>query len=168
MPCNHATWPLLHHENPSTWAGVEPSTLGAGGQRQINHTTHPALFQYSNVQVAVAAITEWSWSRTCARKERDLKLNQTKRSGRVIKARWRTRSRCVMRSSLRSVKTHRIKGLMHVKSVVAESFHVIVECKWGACAGDVVIGPRFRITMFFPNILMLLQSETLMKIQINL
>ncbi|GFS93005.1 hypothetical protein TNCV_532151 [Trichonephila clavipes] len=28
---------FLHHENPPTWAGVEPTTLGAEGQRQ----THP-------------------------------------------------------------------------------------------------------------------------------
>ncbi|GFU14680.1 hypothetical protein TNCV_746651 [Trichonephila clavipes] len=32
----------LHHENPPTWAGVEPATLGAEGQRQTNHATQRA------------------------------------------------------------------------------------------------------------------------------
>ncbi|GFW63736.1 hypothetical protein TNCV_4940281 [Trichonephila clavipes] len=32
---------FLHHENPSTWAGVEPATLGTEGQRQTNHATQP-------------------------------------------------------------------------------------------------------------------------------
>ncbi|GFT76313.1 hypothetical protein TNCV_564691 [Trichonephila clavipes] len=34
---------FLHHENLSTWAGVEPATLGAEGQRQTNHGTKPAF-----------------------------------------------------------------------------------------------------------------------------
>ncbi|GFX26632.1 uncharacterized protein TNCV_4536421 [Trichonephila clavipes] len=29
----------LHHENPPTWAWVEPATLGAEGQLQTNHAT---------------------------------------------------------------------------------------------------------------------------------
>ncbi|GFV92358.1 hypothetical protein TNCV_3949681 [Trichonephila clavipes] len=33
---------FLHHENPPTWAGVEPATLSAEGQRQTNHATQPA------------------------------------------------------------------------------------------------------------------------------
>ncbi|GFV71632.1 hypothetical protein TNCV_3534231 [Trichonephila clavipes] len=33
---------FLHHENPPTWAEVKPATLGAEGQRQINHLTQPA------------------------------------------------------------------------------------------------------------------------------
>ncbi|GFV42095.1 hypothetical protein TNCV_2602951 [Trichonephila clavipes] len=28
---------FLHHENPSTWTGVEPATLGTEGQRYTNH-----------------------------------------------------------------------------------------------------------------------------------
>ncbi|GFW94438.1 hypothetical protein TNCV_2701591 [Trichonephila clavipes] len=32
---------FLHHENPPTWSGVEPATLGADGQRQTNHATQP-------------------------------------------------------------------------------------------------------------------------------
>ncbi|GFV64325.1 retrovirus-related Pol polyprotein from transposon opus [Trichonephila clavipes] len=49
MPNNHTKWPLmtavnfLHHENPPTWAGVEPATLGADGQRQTNYATQPSL-----------------------------------------------------------------------------------------------------------------------------
>ncbi|GFV15851.1 hypothetical protein TNCV_988341 [Trichonephila clavipes] len=34
-----ATVDFLHHKNPSTWAGIEPATLGAEGQRQTNHDT---------------------------------------------------------------------------------------------------------------------------------
>ncbi|PRD27454.1 UNVERIFIED_CONTAM: hypothetical protein NCL1_35317 [Trichonephila clavipes] len=30
---------FLHHENPPTWAGVEPVTLGAEGQRLTNYAT---------------------------------------------------------------------------------------------------------------------------------
>ncbi|GFT59085.1 hypothetical protein TNCV_186621 [Trichonephila clavipes] len=30
---------FLHHENPPTWAEVEPATLGAEGQRQTTHVT---------------------------------------------------------------------------------------------------------------------------------
>ncbi|GFV68279.1 hypothetical protein TNCV_1875611 [Trichonephila clavipes] len=33
---------FLHHENPPTWSGVEPATLGAEGKRKINHATQPA------------------------------------------------------------------------------------------------------------------------------
>ncbi|GFT31980.1 hypothetical protein TNCV_3468361 [Trichonephila clavipes] len=49
MPNNHTTWPFmtavdfLHHENSPTWAGVEPATLGADGQRQTNYATQSAL-----------------------------------------------------------------------------------------------------------------------------
>ncbi|GFX29390.1 hypothetical protein TNCV_3997661 [Trichonephila clavipes] len=37
---------FLHHENPSTWAGVEPTTLGADGQRQANYATQSALAEF--------------------------------------------------------------------------------------------------------------------------
>ncbi|GFW77665.1 hypothetical protein TNCV_133561 [Trichonephila clavipes] len=37
-----ATADFLHHENPPTWAGVEPTTLGAEGQRQTNYATQSA------------------------------------------------------------------------------------------------------------------------------
>ncbi|GFV68516.1 hypothetical protein TNCV_3129721 [Trichonephila clavipes] len=49
MPNNHTTWPFmtaidfLHHQNPPTWTGVEPATLGADDQRQTNYTTLSAL-----------------------------------------------------------------------------------------------------------------------------
>ncbi|GFW24277.1 hypothetical protein TNCV_605271 [Trichonephila clavipes] len=49
MPYNHTTWPFmtavdfLYHENPPTWAGVEPTTLGADDQRQTNYATQSAL-----------------------------------------------------------------------------------------------------------------------------
>ncbi|GFU49547.1 hypothetical protein TNCV_1590861 [Trichonephila clavipes] len=49
MPNKHTTWPFmtavdfLHHENPPTWAGVEPTTLSADGQRQTNYATQSAL-----------------------------------------------------------------------------------------------------------------------------
>ncbi|GFY29644.1 hypothetical protein TNCV_1812241 [Trichonephila clavipes] len=36
-----ATVDFLHHENPSTWAGVEPTTWGTESQRQTNHATQP-------------------------------------------------------------------------------------------------------------------------------
>ncbi|GFW04166.1 hypothetical protein TNCV_2669311 [Trichonephila clavipes] len=36
---------LLHLENPSTWAGVEPVTSGAEGQRQTNHATQLAFIK---------------------------------------------------------------------------------------------------------------------------
>ncbi|GFU20251.1 hypothetical protein TNCV_4933321 [Trichonephila clavipes] len=35
---------FLHHENPPIWAGVEPATLGAEGQRQANHATQPVAY----------------------------------------------------------------------------------------------------------------------------
>ncbi|GFW29757.1 uncharacterized protein TNCV_3936241 [Trichonephila clavipes] len=38
---------FLHHENPPTWAGVEPATLVADGQRQINYATHLAIAEFS-------------------------------------------------------------------------------------------------------------------------
>ncbi|GFV47603.1 hypothetical protein TNCV_2081631 [Trichonephila clavipes] len=37
-----AAFDFLHHKNPSTFAGVEPSTLGAEDQRQTNQPPHPA------------------------------------------------------------------------------------------------------------------------------
>ncbi|GFW91524.1 hypothetical protein TNCV_3376871 [Trichonephila clavipes] len=46
---NHTTWPFmtavdfLHHENPPTWVGVEPATLGAEGQRQTKYAALLAL-----------------------------------------------------------------------------------------------------------------------------
>ncbi|GFS54644.1 transposable element Tcb1 transposase [Trichonephila clavipes] len=46
MPHNHTTWDavdFLHHENPPTWAGVEPTTFGAEGQGQTNYITQPTL-----------------------------------------------------------------------------------------------------------------------------
>ncbi|GFU20851.1 hypothetical protein TNCV_5059721 [Trichonephila clavipes] len=36
---------FLHRENPSTWAGVEPATLGADGQRQTNYVTQSAIVE---------------------------------------------------------------------------------------------------------------------------
>ncbi|GFX18911.1 hypothetical protein TNCV_322161 [Trichonephila clavipes] len=30
---------FLHHENPSTWAGAEPTNSGTESQRQTNHAT---------------------------------------------------------------------------------------------------------------------------------
>ncbi|GFW17415.1 hypothetical protein TNCV_3240451 [Trichonephila clavipes] len=33
---------ILHHENTSTWSGVEPATLGAEGQQQTNYATQSA------------------------------------------------------------------------------------------------------------------------------
>ncbi|GFU48987.1 hypothetical protein TNCV_2332841 [Trichonephila clavipes] len=34
---------FLHHENPPTWAGVEPAPLGVESQRQTNHASkHPS------------------------------------------------------------------------------------------------------------------------------
>ncbi|GFW30475.1 hypothetical protein TNCV_454131 [Trichonephila clavipes] len=41
-----ATVDFLHHENPPTWAGVEPAALGAEGQRQTNHALQPAYHEY--------------------------------------------------------------------------------------------------------------------------
>ncbi|GFV41523.1 hypothetical protein TNCV_3626751 [Trichonephila clavipes] len=52
MSNNPTTWPFmiavdfLHHENPPTWAGVEPATLGADGQRQTNYATQSALAEF--------------------------------------------------------------------------------------------------------------------------
>ncbi|GFU53844.1 hypothetical protein TNCV_4254531 [Trichonephila clavipes] len=37
---------FLHHENPSTWAGVESTILGTEDQRQTNHATQPTLYLY--------------------------------------------------------------------------------------------------------------------------
>ncbi|GFV66096.1 hypothetical protein TNCV_1649081 [Trichonephila clavipes] len=48
-PNNHTTRPFmtaidfLHHENPPTWDGVEPATLGADDQRQTNYATQSAV-----------------------------------------------------------------------------------------------------------------------------
>ncbi|GFU79957.1 uncharacterized protein TNCV_578371 [Trichonephila clavipes] len=36
---------FLHHENPPTWAWVEPATLGPEEQRQTNHLTQSAEAQ---------------------------------------------------------------------------------------------------------------------------
>ncbi|GFY11657.1 hypothetical protein TNCV_4231261 [Trichonephila clavipes] len=32
---------FLHHENPSTWAGVKPATFCTESQRQTDHATQP-------------------------------------------------------------------------------------------------------------------------------
>ncbi|GFW12850.1 hypothetical protein TNCV_3885601 [Trichonephila clavipes] len=46
---NHTKWPFmitvdfLLHENPKTWVGVEPATLGPDGQRQTIYATQSAL-----------------------------------------------------------------------------------------------------------------------------
>ncbi|GFU77591.1 hypothetical protein TNCV_3499631 [Trichonephila clavipes] len=37
---------FLHHENPPTWDGVEPATLGAKGQRQTNHANSPSFQEF--------------------------------------------------------------------------------------------------------------------------
>ncbi|GFW92584.1 hypothetical protein TNCV_519011 [Trichonephila clavipes] len=42
--CDMAAVDFQHHENPPTWAGVEPGTLGAEGQRQTSHATRPGRF----------------------------------------------------------------------------------------------------------------------------
>ncbi|GFU43037.1 hypothetical protein TNCV_3141581 [Trichonephila clavipes] len=34
---------FLNQENPPTWAGVEPATLGTEDQRQTNYATQPAF-----------------------------------------------------------------------------------------------------------------------------
>ncbi|GFW35530.1 hypothetical protein TNCV_3071581 [Trichonephila clavipes] len=34
---------FLHHENASTWAGVEPASLSLEGKRHTNRLTHPAI-----------------------------------------------------------------------------------------------------------------------------
>ncbi|GFW22553.1 hypothetical protein TNCV_3364651 [Trichonephila clavipes] len=34
---------FLHHDNPPTWAGVEPATLGVADQRQSNYATQSTL-----------------------------------------------------------------------------------------------------------------------------
>ncbi|GFT99011.1 hypothetical protein TNCV_3793911 [Trichonephila clavipes] len=34
---------FLHHENPPTWARVEPANLGAEGQRQTSYVTESAI-----------------------------------------------------------------------------------------------------------------------------
>ncbi|GFW41962.1 hypothetical protein TNCV_6711 [Trichonephila clavipes] len=41
----------LHHENPSTWAGVEPATLGTEGQLQTNHDIQPTTYIVPSCQV---------------------------------------------------------------------------------------------------------------------
>ncbi|GFT53585.1 hypothetical protein TNCV_3325231 [Trichonephila clavipes] len=43
--CNMATVDFQQHENPPTWAGVEPATFGVQGQRQINYATQPACIR---------------------------------------------------------------------------------------------------------------------------
>ncbi|GFY31378.1 hypothetical protein TNCV_4989371 [Trichonephila clavipes] len=40
---------FAHHENPPTWAGVEPATLGTEGQRQTNYA--PQLAKESSFKV---------------------------------------------------------------------------------------------------------------------
>ncbi|GFU74504.1 hypothetical protein TNCV_4145291 [Trichonephila clavipes] len=56
MPNNHTIWPFmtavdcLHHENPPSWAVVEPATLGADGQIQTNYATQSALTKLENGQ----------------------------------------------------------------------------------------------------------------------
>ncbi|GFT12910.1 hypothetical protein TNCV_5096021 [Trichonephila clavipes] len=40
---------FLHDENPPTWVGLEPATLGAEGQRQTNHATQPGRLSISKV-----------------------------------------------------------------------------------------------------------------------
>ncbi|GFT31700.1 hypothetical protein TNCV_231201 [Trichonephila clavipes] len=48
----HTSVDFLHHENPPTWVGVKPATLGTEGQRQTNHATQPARW-YRRVQVRI-------------------------------------------------------------------------------------------------------------------
>ncbi|GFV59578.1 hypothetical protein TNCV_4259711 [Trichonephila clavipes] len=40
---------FLHHENPPTWGGVEPTTLGTEGQQQT--TTPPSRLFLENIDV---------------------------------------------------------------------------------------------------------------------
>ncbi|GFX94765.1 hypothetical protein TNCV_1636271 [Trichonephila clavipes] len=40
VPKDIAADDFLHHENPLTWAGVKPTTLGAECQQQTNHATN--------------------------------------------------------------------------------------------------------------------------------
>ncbi|GFU37236.1 hypothetical protein TNCV_4272371 [Trichonephila clavipes] len=35
---------FLHHENPLTWPGVEPATLGTEGQPQTNYASQPGIY----------------------------------------------------------------------------------------------------------------------------
>ncbi|GFY33170.1 hypothetical protein TNCV_1240211 [Trichonephila clavipes] len=39
---------FLNHENPPTWARVEPATLGADGKRQTNYATQSAVQNINN------------------------------------------------------------------------------------------------------------------------
>ncbi|GFU78924.1 hypothetical protein TNCV_307651 [Trichonephila clavipes] len=69
---------FLHHENPPTWAGVEPATLGANGQRQINYATQSALAELENAMenafwVSVRNNISKRWNTT----ENDVSKNQS-------------------------------------------------------------------------------------------
>ncbi|GFX35914.1 hypothetical protein TNCV_4214361 [Trichonephila clavipes] len=65
MPNNHTTWPFmtavdfLHHENPQTWAGVEPATLDADGQRQTNYATQSALAELTEPKKRAGYLYDW-------------------------------------------------------------------------------------------------------------
>ncbi|GFW40162.1 uncharacterized protein TNCV_5118451 [Trichonephila clavipes] len=59
---------FLHLKNPSTWAGVEPATLGTEGQRQTNHVTQPTwACDYILVFSIISSIPDISGSVTILR-----------------------------------------------------------------------------------------------------
>ncbi|GFV97525.1 hypothetical protein TNCV_2040331 [Trichonephila clavipes] len=49
---------FLYHENPPTWAGIEPTTLGADGKRQIPYATQSALAKFFGTPVMQGAVTQ--------------------------------------------------------------------------------------------------------------
>ncbi|GFU73499.1 hypothetical protein TNCV_931851 [Trichonephila clavipes] len=41
---------FLHHGIPLAWAGIEPATLSAEGQRQTNNAIQPATFGHFDIR----------------------------------------------------------------------------------------------------------------------
>ncbi|GFY30640.1 hypothetical protein TNCV_3118021 [Trichonephila clavipes] len=67
-----ATVNFPHHENPPTWAGVEPATLGAEGQRQTNHVTQPAI-----LRSRIIPLRKWSKSHNYGRIRKKTRNKET-------------------------------------------------------------------------------------------
>ncbi|GFW74074.1 hypothetical protein TNCV_4176211 [Trichonephila clavipes] len=72
---------FLHHENPRTWAGIKPASLGTEGQRQTNYTTQPAdkiyvkgEFSFNDLKGMNQKLEEIDnslrlWNETCVRRD---------------------------------------------------------------------------------------------------
>ncbi|GFW01231.1 uncharacterized protein TNCV_4514301 [Trichonephila clavipes] len=84
---------FLHHENPSTWAGVKPATLGTEGQGQTEQFHRDASLEVVDERAAKNSKTGSGRKVTSARDDRHLlrmAVNGCTVSSRQLAALWPT------------------------------------------------------------------------------